>query len=315
MKTNIVTVVIPVFERTAFFEKAIESILNQTIVPKILVVDNNSSHKIFEEYCYKKSIPYFRNEKNIGMFGNWNRGFEHAQSEFVLILGDDDLLEKSYIETFLKRKKKYPNLDVFFTDFSILSYPTKAISAHKHIMPFGFMKNSTKIQEYGILHGLSFPVVTSTIRKSKFKGFYKDEHGSNDWEWAYLQAKDLIFFGENQKLLFRGHHSSNDSTNVNTIMRTSLSMAHIYEELAKITEDITLQKKSFRRSRNTFLYFLYTVSKTVISELSSSNYKYAQFFNKKYSKNIVFRILLKLQYQIKQKLIGFFFITKLLKFN
>jgi hypothetical protein len=310
--TELVTIAIPVYERYDFFEKAINSAINQSITCSIIVVDNASSHPKFEDFCSSRNIKYFRNEFNIGMFPNWNKCFELADSAFVHILGDDDYLENNYIESFLNQYKEFPSLDLYFSDFEVLNYSTLSFSNHNHIFPFGFMDNNHKIREYGIRYGLSFPIITSTIRKSKFKGFYSDEHGSNDWEWAYLKTKDFNFFGESKKLLFRGSHGSNDSGNINTKMRTSLSMAYIYEQLARSTKDIELQKISRKKSRNTFLYFLYLVNENFVKELLKTNFKYSKFLNEKHSENIIYGILLKLPYQIKKKLLGFFIYFKII---
>ena len=76
IKTDVlVTIAFPVFERYEFFEEALNSAINQTIVTPIIVVDNGSSHSKFKNYCDKfpNKVKYYRNDFNIGMFANWNK--------------------------------------------------------------------------------------------------------------------------------------------------------------------------------------------------------------------------------------------------
>ena len=60
------------------------------------------------EYCSKyNNILYYKNESNIGMFGNWNRGFELTRTKWVAMLHDDDALYPQYLDEVLKNVKKY----------------------------------------------------------------------------------------------------------------------------------------------------------------------------------------------------------------
>ena len=46
------------------------------------------------------------NKENIGMIGNWNRGFELANTKYVAMLHDDDMLADIYLEE-INRKRYY----------------------------------------------------------------------------------------------------------------------------------------------------------------------------------------------------------------
>tara|TARA_B110000259_G_C14009841_1_gene399225 strand:+ start:1437 stop:2354 length:918 start_codon:yes stop_codon:yes gene_type:complete len=87
--------------------EAIESALQQeTSVPyEIVIVDNDPSETnaqvvddIVRSYPNSK-IRLFRNEENIGLFGNWNKCIKHARSGWVTILNDDDLLDPSWLDS------------------------------------------------------------------------------------------------------------------------------------------------------------------------------------------------------------------------
>lgn len=279
-KMNSLTIAIPVFERQQYFEKALNSVLQQTYKCNVIVVDNASSHDYFKNICYQKGVEYVRNELNFGMFTNWNRCFSLSKTEFVLILSDDDILESDYVERFVKTLEKYPELDMYYTDFSILNYPSLQIINHAHILPFGYYNNGGKVIEYGIKHNLGFPVITSAIRKSKFNGYYTKEHGCNDWVWAYSNINYFKIFGDEKKLLKRGHHNSNDSGNHVTQQKTALSIAYIYDFLISFSQTTEHKRLANKNRKASFDYFLSIAEKTFLDQLNQSELTYASFFNK-----------------------------------
>ena len=48
------TIAFPVYNRTDYFKQALESVLNQTVKCRVLVVDNNSPHDDFKKIIEKK---------------------------------------------------------------------------------------------------------------------------------------------------------------------------------------------------------------------------------------------------------------------
>lgn len=102
-----VSIMIPTFRRADLLKEAIDSALNQKTRYRytIAVIDNDAegdeaTDKLLKEYCEKHSnILYYRNEQNIGMFGNWNRCIELSQAEWLCMLHDDDMLQEGFVET------------------------------------------------------------------------------------------------------------------------------------------------------------------------------------------------------------------------
>lgn len=290
------TIAIPVFERTEFFEEALNSVLNQAVKCKVIVVDNNSSHTFFEEICGKFKVDYFKNSSNIGMFPNWNKCFELANTEFVMILGDDDILDLNYVSIFQAALKENSDLDIFFSDFELLDNDTKAISNHHHTFPSGYMKNGEKIIEYGILYRLGFPVITSVIRKSKFTGFYSDFHASNDWVWIYENIDKMVVYGEKTKLLKYRYHKSNDSKRPETLINCYISILYIYKKLLVKYKDDT---KFISRLKDNISYtnlFIYSrVESDYYNSIIEHRNKYSILLKEDYNIFIKFFLLIPLK--------------------
>lgn len=247
--TNLLTIAIPCYERKEYFLFALESALNQTMQCKIIVVDNHSSHDYFEKACKEKKVTYYRNEKNLGLFPNYNMCYYLADTEYVKILDDDDLLLPTYVESFLNAVRQHPDIDVFYTDYSIIS--SKGLSNHGYTIPYGYMDKGNKILENGAKYNLGFPYLTATIRKSiAHLDLDKNEClGGYDWIWIYSNADKLTFFGESEKLHHYRMHDNKASRGKAWIVNL-LTHSYIFETiiLNKIS-DTRLKRKI---SRNIF---------------------------------------------------------------
>lgn len=229
--TNLLTISMPVYERKDFFLEALDSALNQTVKCKVIVVDNCSSHDYFEKVCKEKNVPYYRNDRNIGMAGNFHRGFELADTKFVMNLQDDDQISPVYVESFLEAYNKHPDIDIYFTDFIRLTASGRL--QHKHILPFGYMQDGQKIIEYGIKYKLGFPYMASAIKRTIVNGFEGNLDGSGcyDWVWIYSEADKFSFFGDSQQLyVFRDHDKQDTKRN---IIRYAMTLPYIYDEILR----------------------------------------------------------------------------------
>lgn len=94
-----VSVIIPTYNRPDLLRQSLESVINQDYTGKyeIVVVDNSGDNAVDENETSKlvKSfhddrILLYRNEENIGMLGNWNRGIELARADYLTYCHDDD---------------------------------------------------------------------------------------------------------------------------------------------------------------------------------------------------------------------------------
>jgi glycosyltransferase involved in cell wall biosynthesis len=96
-----VTIAIPTYNRVGYLGQAIESALAQTYPNlEVIVSDNCSSDGTYGlvSAMGDSRIVLLRQEKNLGMIGNWNACLERATGEMFLLLSDDDYLEKQAIE-------------------------------------------------------------------------------------------------------------------------------------------------------------------------------------------------------------------------
>jgi glycosyltransferase involved in cell wall biosynthesis len=112
------SIVIPTYnrnEKVLRLLKKIESI-NTEYKLSVVVIDNNSEVStedflLSENYHYGKEVKIIRNNGNVGLGGNLINSFMHCQTEWMWLLGDDDLPLDDSIEIILKEIKNTNDKD------------------------------------------------------------------------------------------------------------------------------------------------------------------------------------------------------------
>ena len=114
MTSHDICVIIPTYQRANLLRYAIDSVKEQNYKGgnfesvHLIVLDNcddidKDTDLLMKEYTSNfKNITYYRNEKNIGLLGNWNRAIELCDTEYFVMLHDDDGLKKSYVQNVFK---------------------------------------------------------------------------------------------------------------------------------------------------------------------------------------------------------------------
>lgn len=100
---DLVSILIPVFNREDFIAQTIQSALDQTYSNiEIIVVDNASTDRSWSEIQRMASLDSrvrpFLNEINIGPVRNWRRCVDEATGFFGKILWSDDLIAPNFVE-------------------------------------------------------------------------------------------------------------------------------------------------------------------------------------------------------------------------
>ena len=112
------SIMIPTYKRPQLLRKTLLSAINQICAfPIEVVVVNNDSDilkedPVFDIICEFADYPvrYFRNQSNLGLYGNWNRCIQLARGDYLTILNDDDLLKPSFASTVIKLMIKNPDI-------------------------------------------------------------------------------------------------------------------------------------------------------------------------------------------------------------
>ncbi|ABZ76060.1 glycosyl transferase family 2 [Shewanella halifaxensis HAW-EB4] len=109
-----ISVVVPLFNKEKFVERALNSILQQTILPnKIIIVDDGSTDGSNEIALRIKKrfgdLIYIHKQTNAGVSVARNKGLELADSKFVAFLDADDEFHSNFIEKAKALIEDYPS--------------------------------------------------------------------------------------------------------------------------------------------------------------------------------------------------------------
>lgn len=123
-KACFLSVVIPTYRNMSGVLRAVESVLCQVtkLDFNVIIVDNEASSNpndteiMLRRFADNKKVVYYKNEENLGMYGNWNRCFEQSKSEYVLMLHADDYLLPHSLEEVWHLLKKYPHICAFYAN-------------------------------------------------------------------------------------------------------------------------------------------------------------------------------------------------------
>ncbi len=99
MKSN-VTVIIPCYNDEAYIKEAIASVLEQTLLPERVIIVDDGSNASTKAVLKTLNSPliHIEHQDNKGVCTARNRGIDLAETDYILNLDADDILENGYIE-------------------------------------------------------------------------------------------------------------------------------------------------------------------------------------------------------------------------
>lgn len=104
------TIAIPTYRRSKTLVRALNSVDNLVNAPPfdLLVVDNDDTGDELECVISRnqENLYYYKNEQNIGLYGNWTRCCALARTPWVCLLHDDDELMPQYLKRIADTLKK-----------------------------------------------------------------------------------------------------------------------------------------------------------------------------------------------------------------
>jgi glycosyltransferase involved in cell wall biosynthesis len=131
IKKEIISTVIPTFNREAFLKDAIISCLNQTIKHEIIVCNHGGTDGTdIMVKQFQNKIKYIKKDIDYGPHFCWLDGIMQAKGEYINLLFDDDWIKPTFIEKCMK----YFNDDVgfVFTNAEIFDDSIKEVTKKIH---------------------------------------------------------------------------------------------------------------------------------------------------------------------------------------
>jgi len=123
--SKLISIVLPVYNGARFLRESIDSVLNQTYTNwELLILDDCSTDEtpsIAQEYAEKDSrIFYYRNERNLRLPGNLNRGFSLAKGDYLTWTSDDNRYRPTALEKMLQTLTDNPGSDLVYASYQVI---------------------------------------------------------------------------------------------------------------------------------------------------------------------------------------------------
>jgi glycosyltransferase involved in cell wall biosynthesis len=120
MSKNLVSILIPVYNREELVRRAIESAINQTYENiEVIAVDNKSTDRtyaVLKGYAKKyPDVKVYQNEENLGPVRNWKKCLEYSSGEFIKILFSDDWIEETFVEKCMEILSAHEDVGFVYT--------------------------------------------------------------------------------------------------------------------------------------------------------------------------------------------------------
>ncbi|MBP3766510.1 MAG: glycosyltransferase family 2 protein [Bacilli bacterium] len=226
---DLVSVIIPVYNKELYIKQAIDSVINQTYKNiEIIIVDDVSSDKSVEmvrNLAKKDSrIKLIESKKKLKAAGSRNTGIDVAKGRFIAYLDADDVWNKEKIEKQIKFMKK--NNSAF--SYTSYAYTNENLKHIKDVLvPY-------KINYYQALKNTT--IFTSTVMfdltKLKKEDIYMPNVPSEDtacW-WSVLKKIDYAYGLEDVLSYYRRSDNTLSSNKLIAIKR----IWNLYRKVEKL---------------------------------------------------------------------------------
>lgn len=122
---DLISIVLPVYNGERYLKESIESILAQTYTNwELLILDdcsNDSTASIAKYYQnLDNRIYYYRNDRNLRLPGNLNKGFSLANGDYLTWTSDDNRYHKEALKVMLTTLKEDSQAEFVYTSYNVI---------------------------------------------------------------------------------------------------------------------------------------------------------------------------------------------------
>lgn len=137
MKANLLSVIIPVYNKEKSFPRCIESVLNQSYPNiEIIVVDDGStdnSPAVIDKYLGKDERIRVIHKKNEGLGFTRNSGIKASNGDYITFLDADDYVSADMYADMMQKIDENENIDIVYCDFVMEKDNESTVYMESHI--------------------------------------------------------------------------------------------------------------------------------------------------------------------------------------
>ncbi|RBQ26585.1 MULTISPECIES: glycosyltransferase family 2 protein [Arcobacteraceae] len=319
------TVIIPVYNSEKFLPRAINSVLESSIINdiEIIVVDdasNGNCKEIIERY--DKNIKYIRHENNEGLFRARLTGIKNASGEYIAHLDADDYVINDIYNKAYEYAKKHEQKVVMFNMQNFNDENKNWINKGEKIYSFKNKTGLDLIKEIfyastfnWTIHACWNKIIKKSIFNNLIKTFQNIGHLnlSEDLLWStaiFLELKDVSKISFIDRIGLNYYINSNSITkkySLKSFIKNIDDIEYCYSEIKKLFKIYKINKSLFLILIKTKIYVLniqfnrFPLYYLLFKPYSFLKYKFDLAFNKPIYDlldNLLIEIILQKLYQI-----------------
>ncbi|NNC51085.1 MAG: glycosyltransferase [Flaviramulus sp.] len=216
--TPFFSVVIPLYNKEAFIETTIKSVLNQTFKDyEIIIINDGSTDKSLDivKKINSNNISVYNN-KNNGLSFSRNFGIKRSQANFIAFLDADDIWADNYLETIYNLVQLNKSNFVFATRTKVLKPKNNLSVSHKEFNAF-FAK---PISNHSLFRKYLLNFSAIVIHKNVFDnvGYFKENinYGEDeDFAIRCFTNYELIYYNDPKAFYRQGFTNQLTTPNPN----------------------------------------------------------------------------------------------------
>lgn len=217
----LISVVLPIYNRTQYLGKAISSVIEQTYTNwELLLADDGSNIDttlFINQFTNFPNIKVYRNSKNIGLFPNLNQIFSYCQGTYIILLCSDDYFLPEALCSSLNEIQNNPDALLLIPFTKNIDQNDNPLANTKEYY-YNFFTKETRIftpleslpllLKYGSINGNLTGMIFHKNLITEVGGFHQEWKHCADWEWIYRVAKSrAIIISRNPTAMIRVHQN------------------------------------------------------------------------------------------------------------
>ena len=227
-----ISVVIPLYNKEAEVERALCSVIEQSLAPReIIVVDDGStdgSRAIVERIIAENPEAgiHLVTQVNSGVSAARNRGIAEAKGDYIALLDADDMWLTGYIAEVCRLMEYYPEADAYSTAFDIVSGTQRVAASVPTTEGYINIAEEALLQRYPIIPS------TATLRREavlRAGGFPEGMRiGEDQWLWVRMMQQGSKFCFSPMSLVRYSRTASNRSASIYRAEQSEHSLEELY---------------------------------------------------------------------------------------
>ncbi|MCG2615396.1 glycosyltransferase [Terrimonas sp. NA20] len=241
------SIILPVKNGGNYLRECVQSILSQAVNDfELLVLENQSTDNTLDILASfnDQRIKIFPAPTSLTMEDNWHRALSLPKSEFMTLIGHDDILHKNYLCVMQELIAKYPDASLYQTHFRYIDSSGNEIGKCKHMN--AVQDPATALSHFLLdkidLMGTGFMMRSRDFEAAGGMPMYPNLLFADMELWIRLSRKNFLAVDSQECFSYRKHpaattSSSSDARFINAfdlLMKYLIGLKHDDPELASV---------------------------------------------------------------------------------